>query len=92
VVEMNDRDTVDWELGREEARREIDVDRQLAEYQVAVFEMLDAAMSETDASVFDMLDELDIKEPHGPWSPIDKRQEIADHLDIPPEDVDLSDG
>ena len=58
MVEMNDRDSVDWELGREEARREIDVDRQLAEYQVAVFEKLDAAMSETDASVFDMLDEF----------------------------------
>ena len=55
---MNDQDSVDWELGREEARREIDVDRQLAEYQVAVFEMLDEAMSETDASVFDMLDEF----------------------------------
>ena len=55
---MSDRDSVDWELGREEARREIDVDRHLAEYQVAVFEMLDEAMSETDASVFDMLDEF----------------------------------
>ena len=58
MVEMNDQDSVDWELGREEARREIDVDRHLAEYQVAVFEMLDEAMSETDASVFDMLDEF----------------------------------
>ena len=58
MVEMNDQDSADWELGREEARREIDVDRHLAEYQVAVFEMLDEAMSETDASVFDMLDEF----------------------------------
>lgn len=63
-----------------EMKREIDVDQQLAEYQVAVFELLDEAMGNSD-----------IKEPHGPWSPIDKRQEIADHLGIPPEDVDLSD-
>ena len=87
---MSDRDSVDWELGREEARREIDVDQQLAEYQVAVFELLDEAMG--DGCVFEMLDESDIKEPHGPWSPIDKRQEIADHLGIPPEYVDLDDG
>jgi hypothetical protein len=38
------QDSADWELGREEARREIDLDQQLAEYQVAVFEMLDEAM------------------------------------------------
>ena len=55
---MTDQDSAAWEIGREEARREIDVDQQLAEYQVAVFELLDEAMSETDASVFDMLDEL----------------------------------
>jgi len=74
VVEMTDQDSAAWEIGREEARREIDVDQQLAEYQVAVFDMLDEAMGD------------------GPWSPIDKRQEIADHLGIPPEDVDLDDG
>jgi len=44
MVEMSDQDAADWEQGRAEARREIDVDQQLAEYQVAVFEMLDEAM------------------------------------------------
>ena len=46
VVEMSDQDSADWERGREEARREIDVDQQLAEYQVAVFDMLDEAMAD----------------------------------------------
>jgi len=46
VVEMTDQDSAAWEIGREEARREIDVDQQLAEYQVAVFDMLDEAMSD----------------------------------------------
>ncbi len=44
MVEMSDQDAAAWELGREEARREIDLDQQLAEYQVAVFDMLDEAM------------------------------------------------
>ncbi len=44
MVEMSDQDSAAWERGREEARREIDLDQQLAEYQVAVFEMLDEAM------------------------------------------------
>ena len=44
MVEMSDQDAAAWELGREEARREIDFDQQLAEYQVAVFDMLDEAM------------------------------------------------
>ena len=44
VVEMSDQDSADWELGRAEARREIDVDQQLVEYQVAVIDMLDEAM------------------------------------------------
>ena len=44
VVEMSDQDAADWELGRAEARREIDLDQQLVEYQVAVFDMLDEAM------------------------------------------------
>jgi hypothetical protein len=52
-----------------EMKREIDVDQQLVEHQVASFDMLDQAMSRD----------------------VDKRQEIADHLGIPPEDVDLSD-
>ena len=56
VVEMSDQDSAAWEIGREEARREIDLDQQLAEYQVAVFEMLDEAMG--DGCVFEMLDEL----------------------------------
>ncbi len=56
MVEMTDQDSAAWEIGREEARREIDVDQQLAEYQVAVFGLLDEAMG--DGCVFDMLDEL----------------------------------
>ena len=40
----SDQDSADWELGRAEARREIDLDQQLVEYQVAVFDMLDEAM------------------------------------------------
>ena len=46
MVEMSDQDAAAWELGREEARREIDLDQQLAEYQVAVFELLDEAMAD----------------------------------------------
>jgi len=52
MVEMSDEDALAWEIGREMAREEsefknhIDLERQLAEYQVAVFDMLDEAMSD----------------------------------------------
>lgn len=41
---MSDQDSAYWELGREKARQEIDLDQQLAQYQVDVFDMLDKAM------------------------------------------------
>lgn len=44
MVEMSDEDAFAWELGREKARQEIDLDQQLAQYQVDVFAMLDEAM------------------------------------------------
>ena len=46
LSDILDQDAAAWERGREEARREIDVDQQLAEYQVAVFDMLDEAMAD----------------------------------------------
>tara|TARA_B100000029_G_scaffold2488_1_gene3034 strand:- start:1121 stop:1276 length:156 start_codon:yes stop_codon:yes gene_type:complete len=45
---------------------------------------VDQQLVEYQVDVFDMLDQAMSRD-------VDKRQEIADHLGIPPEDVDLSD-